>query len=95
VPLDAVFGELEESEFQSKLSRFCNKLAYAFFPNKLNVRVERVGEESKSPMPALKARVSELEADLAQVRGQMHAMVAKANELRDPTAFLEWINEQD
>jgi hypothetical protein len=45
-------------------------------------------------MHQLKARVVELESDLAQVRGQIHKMVAKANELRDPAAFLEWINEQ-
>jgi len=95
VPLDAVFGGLEEYEFQSTLSRFCNKIAYAFHPNRLNVRVERVGEESKSPMHALKARVSELEADLAQVRGQMHMMVQKAIEIKDPEEWLEWINEQD
>jgi hypothetical protein len=44
-PLDAVLGGLEEAEFQSKLSRFCNKIASAFFPNKLNVRVERLGED--------------------------------------------------
>ena len=44
VPLTAVFAGLEEAEFQSKLSRFCNRIAYAFFPNKLNVRVEGLGE---------------------------------------------------
>jgi hypothetical protein len=93
-PIDAVFGGLEEGEFRSKLSRFSNRIAYAFFPHKMNVRVERVGEESKSSMYQLNARVVELEADLAQVRGQMHKMVAKANELRDPATVLEWINKQ-
>jgi hypothetical protein len=44
-PLNAVFGGLEKGEFQAKLSRFANKIAYAFFPYRLNVRVESVGEK--------------------------------------------------
>ena len=96
VPLDAVFGGLEEGEFQSKLSRFSNKIAYAFFPNKLNVRVERVGDESKSPGPQLKARVVELEAQLVHVQSQMQMMADQAAEHPEQTCaqFTEWLEEQ-
>jgi hypothetical protein len=96
VPLDAVFGGLEEGKFQSKLSRFANAIAYAFFPNKLNVRVERVGEESKSPVHQLKEQVKELESDLAQARGQMQMMADQAAEHPEQTCaeFSEWLEAQ-
>jgi hypothetical protein len=103
VPLDAVFGGLEEGEFQSKLSRFGNAIAYAFFPNKLNVRVERVGEETeadkktqqlKCRLEESQAKIRELESTVCTVQSQMEMMVEAAHQSKNPQEWLEWLEER-